>query len=231
MLLRKQAGVVWLPTLGAALVIALQGCSGADGGEGSTLPGNGGAGGQTPPDSSLTDSSLIFELPDSSGSLSDGAKADRGGTNRPIDALAIDPVASTLVVAGTAAQTQQFHALGSIAGGSPALVPATFTIDNSAPGTIDASTGLFTTNNTAGGVVTVTASYGGKTATAQLTVVLKGEQQSGTVPLNASSLFDPANQKIVTTDAAHTPTLVYPVPETLFPQNVYRVLFQWRAGG
>jgi hypothetical protein len=54
---------------------------------------------------------------------------------------------------------------------------------------------------------------------------------SGTVPASPSTTFDPGTHTIVTNDATHVPTLVYPVNDTMFPQNVYRVLFQWNKKG
>jgi hypothetical protein len=51
---------------------------------------------------------------------------------------------------------------------------------------------------------------------------------SGSVPQNPSQAFDPATHTVVTNDAQNNPTLVYPVNDTMFPQNIYRVLFQWR---
>lgn len=50
---------------------------------------------------------------------------------------------------------------------------------------------------------------------------------SGTVPSNPSNTFDPSTHTIVTNDKTNNPTLVYPVNDTMFPQNIYRVLFQW----
>lgn len=173
--------------------------------------GNGGSG--NPNDASLTD--------DGSG-FGDGAVI-------AIDSLTIDPPEATLTVSGTATKTQQFHAIGHTPGGGTQQVPATFTVDNAAPGGIDGN-GLYTTNNQAGGLVNVTATYGGKTATAKLTIVLDTTLTSGTVPNNAADLFDPSKNTVVTTGAS-LPKLVYPVPETMFPQNVYRVLFNWRPAG
>ena len=45
------------------------------------------------------------------------------------------------------------------------------------------------------------------------------------------SLFDPGTHTVVTGDIAKTPSLVYPVSDTMFPQNIYRVLFQWNKAG
>lgn len=148
----------------------------------------------------------------------------------PVDSLTLDPPSATLTVSGSTPKTQAFKAYGQVGGGAPFPVNATFSVDNPGPGSVDAS-GLYTTNNTVGGVVNVTASYGGKTAKAVLTVVLQVETSSGSIPANPADLFDPTKNQIKTGDAARSPTLVYPVAETKFPQNLFRTLFNWRPAG
>lgn len=169
-----------------------------------------------------------------SGSNDDAATADPSiafadSSTIAIDSLTIDPLVVTLNVKAGAAQTQQFHAIGHTAGGATQQVPATFALDNSTPGSIDGN-GLYTTSNKAGGIVTLTASYNGKSATAKITVVMDATLSEGTVPPNAEALFDPSKNDVVTGGASE-PALVYPVPETMFPQNIDRVLFNWRAAG
>ena len=161
------------------------------------------------------------------GSADGGAGGD--GNVLPIDTLTIDPSTATLVVkSGGPALTQAFKAMGAVGSAAPVQVPATFTIDNVVPGTIAAPTGVFTTNNVAGGVVNVTASYAGKTASAVLTVKFEADVTSGTVPPDPWSFFDPKTNTVVTADPTKSPTLVYPVAETKFPQNLYRTMFNWR---
>ena len=43
--------------------------------------------------------------------------------------------------------------------------------------------------------------------------------------------YDPNTHVVVTGDPNKTPALVYPVSDTMFPQNIYRVLFQWKKAG
>lgn len=166
----------------------------------------------------------------------DGADAsdllDGAMNGDPIDALTLNPTAVTLRVSGAAPQTYTFAALGSLGTSAPHAVAASFEIDSADVGDIDPVTGVFTSNNLAGGVVTVTATYQGMTATATLTVVLALEEAVGTgLPEDPGALFDPANTTIVKDDPTHTPSLVYPVAQTMFPQNLAHVLFQWRAAG
>jgi hypothetical protein len=58
----------------------------------------------------------------------------------------------------------------------------------------------------------------------------KVDISSGNVPPNVGDIFDPSHP-VVMGDPNKTPTLVYPVSDTMFPQNVYRVLFQWNKAG
>ena len=159
-----------------------------------------------------------------------GAGGDGTGGFLNITALAIAPASATLVVDQTTPKTQLFKATATLSGNAVQEVAADFSVDAPAPGSIDAKTGLYTTSNTAGGLVHVTASYGGKTATADLTVILKPSVNEGTVPAGAPGLFDPSIQTLVAGDPL-SPSIVYPSDGTMFPSNIYRTLFQWRAGG
>lgn len=134
----------------------------------------GGAGAGDGSDAATDDASL-FDL-GVDGVSSDSPIADVG----PLDTLTIDPVSAVLTVTDPAApKSQTFTASGVLGGGAPFAVPAVFTVDDSGPGTIDPATGLYTTSNKAAGVVTVTASYGGKTATAKVDVRLSLQVASG----------------------------------------------------
>jgi hypothetical protein len=165
---------------------------------------------------------------DTENTLDAAALADGGA----IDTLTLDPPSATLRVSSSAPQTMQFRAYGALAGSAPELVPASYQLDRDDLGTLDAATGMFTSNGRAGGVLTVSASYQGMQSSAQLTVILALEEALGAgLPANPGSLFDPTKNQVVTSDAAHTPKLIYPVPETMFPQNLAHVLFQWRANG
>ncbi|MFT3764074.1 MAG: hypothetical protein QM820_00895 [Minicystis sp.] len=147
-----------------------------------------------------------------------------------VTALAIDPPTATITVDQTTPKTQAFTAIATLGDGTMKPVTATFTVDDPAPGSINASTGLYTTSNTAGGLVHVTATFAGKTATANLTVKFQPTVNTGTVPDGVPGLFDPAQNTPVANDPL-SPEIVYPSAGTMFPTNVYRTLFQWRAKG
>ena len=65
-------------------------------------------------------------------------------------------------------------------------------------------------------------------ATAKMTVILK----LSVTPMGGPSpdLFDPG-KVTVGTDPTKTPSFIYPSTGTMFPQNVYKILFQWRKSG
>jgi hypothetical protein len=154
-----------------------------------------------------------------------GGSGGRGG-NAAVTSIRIDPASTTLDVSGSTPQSMQLKAH---AQPSNAAVTPVWTLDNTAPGSID-DAGLYTTSNTGGGVVHVTATYQGLTATAAISVHYATNITSGNVPAGAPALFDPAGKTVVST-GTDVPSLVYPVNDTMFPQNIYRVLFQWRGHG
>jgi hypothetical protein len=158
-----------------------------------------------------------------------GDGTEDGAPVVPITALAIEPPEATLTVTDPAKTLSQVYvAKGTKSDGSVVTVPAAFSVDNTAPGTIDPASGTYTTSNKAGGTVTVTATYDGKTATAKMNVVLK----LSVTPMGGptSDLFDPT-KVTVGTDPTKTPSFIYPSTGTMFPQNVYKILFQWRKSG
>ncbi len=198
-------GLLVVSVIGVGTVAAACGGSGSDSGPG--------------PDGT-TDSSVTG---------GDGIPGDDSGPVVPITSLAIDPTMATLVVTDPATtKSQVFVAKGTQADGSVITVPATFSVSNTAPGTIDPKSGTYTTSNKAGGTVTVTATYDGKTATATLNVVLDYVVTPPGGP--SSDLFDPA-KVTVSTDPAKAPSFIYPTTGTMFPQNVYKIMLQWRRAG
>lgn len=165
-----------------------------------------------------------------SGRDSGGFPDDEPGRDDAIESLSIDPTSATLTVDQTTPKSQAFAATARYPDGSTKAVKAKFSIDNSAPGSIDASTGVFTTSNTAGGLVHVTASYGGKEAKAELKVMFQPTVSDGSTPDDVADLFDPSKNTPVFDDSL-APSIVYPSDGTKFPTNVYKILFQWRDRG
>lgn len=126
--------------------------------------------------------------------------------------------------------TQAYHAIGTFSDGSRRDITAmlAWSVDNSAPGNFLVP-GTFSTSNAAAGIIGVTATSDGVTATARLTVAIDATIVDATYPPPNASLFDPAYP--ITTGGSNAPALLYPTAGTLFPQGVARTLFQLALGG
>ncbi len=192
--------VLWL----SCALAAVAGCGGSDSGVASNSGGGGGA------------------------AATDGGGAG-GGTGGGIDVdgssqtLTVDPPTATLTVtSATTAVTQQLTALS-----NGSAVPATWTLDTFDIVTIDSS-GLATTTGILAGKTVVTATYGGKTATAELLVKvdLSEDVDPSVDPLDHSALAgtpgaDPGPQ---------ASTLLYPYDETVMPKGLIAPLVMFSAG-
>lgn len=200
-------------------------------------------GGGVPSDSSPGDATTDFGNPSDTGSSDSGssesATSDGGGArdvniDAPIDpgeavSLSIDPSSATLRVTDPAMpQMQSFVARARARDGRDVAVPATWSVDREDVVRIDGS-GVARTTNTSGGDVVVSARYGSLSASAMLRVVLDFAITAPGTPPGTGSLFP--DGAMPTTDPSRTPGMVYPANGTVFPQNVYKVLFQWRRGG
>jgi hypothetical protein len=158
-----------------------------------------------------------------------GGDLDASPDPAEIEGLAIEPSAATLRVSDPAVrQSQPFVARARLRDGRQPIVAASWSVDRTEVATID-TRGVATTTNASGGDVIVTASYGTHQATATLRIVLDFSVTLPGTPAGTETLF-PAGAT-PTTDPARTPALIYPASETVFPQNVYKILFQWRPAG
>lgn len=206
--------VVWLVAISVScsLGAAFSACGGA---------GEGGAGGGP----ASTTATVGGSGHGGSGTGGGGLFEDAG-----VVSLAIEPKSATLVVDQTTPKTQTFVAEATLGDGTTKQVPATFSVAEPAPGSIDPASGVYTTSNAAGGLVHVTATFGGKTATADLSVIFEPVIADPTLPSTTPDLFDPGKATPVMNDPV-APEIVYPSNGTMFPKNVYRTLFQWRKKG
>lgn len=121
-----------------------------------------------------TDQSTFGSDQNDGGALGDGGGGFGGGdsgSNKPLDSLVVDPATATLDVSTAPFPTQAFTATAHFTDGTTGPVAATWTASDASVGSIDGS-GLYTPRGTQGGVVTITATAGGKSATATLTVNL-----------------------------------------------------------
>jgi hypothetical protein len=155
-----------------------------------------------------------------------------GGGN---ETLTVSPATATItIVDTTTALTQPF---GALLDGSPVNGPVTWTLDTYAEGSISAA-GLFTTTGIVGGLVTVTATFGNLTATAQLTVnvnisqtVLQGATDPGPSAQNVTALMGPA---MADPGAGLSPPnatqILYPYDKTVMPRGLVAPLLQFSPG-
>jgi len=85
------------------------------------------------------------------------------------------------------------------------------------------------TTQNRGGEGTLTVQLGKTQASATITVRLEAKFADPASPVGAADLF-PADTSADVTDGADPPLVVYPSDETMFPRNLERVAYQWRAG-
>lgn len=155
----------------------------------------------------------------------------------PIDglvALEVTPVQTALAIDDLAAppQTVTYTALGQFDDGTTRDVSGlvAWTTDNPAPGSLDAAGG-YVTSNEAGGHVAIVARSGDIAGTAALTVVVSLTLVDSIFPppAGAAMLFAPGTP-VVADDPMRSPEILYPSHETMFPQGLARILFQFARG-
>jgi hypothetical protein len=154
-----------------------------------------------------------------------------GGTQ----SLSVSPATATITIADT--MTPVAQTFTAMLDGSPVSGPVTWTLDSYAEGNVS-SAGVFTTTGLVGGQVTVTATFGSLTATAQLTVkvnisetVLQGATDPGPSPGNVTALMGPP---MADPGAALSPPnatqILYPYDKTVMPRGLVAPLLQFSPG-
>ncbi len=148
--------------------------------------------------------------------------------------LQIAPATTALAITDLSQppQTVAYTAQGTFADGGSRDVTqlVAWTVDNPAPGGF-VMPGAYRTSSGAAGRVTVTATSGQVAATAALTVAvtLTIVDDVFPPPAGADSLFD-SGLPVVSGDPMHSPAIVYPAAQTMFPQGLARILFQYKTG-
>jgi hypothetical protein len=189
------------------------------------------------PDGSTTDGNTT-DGSTTDGSTTDGAPVDasRDATadvapdapeRDEVVALVVAPAMATVrVTAPGMRPTTPFTVTGRTRLGRTVPVTALWSTTPAALATA-APDGTVTATGVAGGDVIVTARSGTLAASATLRIVIDVTVTAG--PADTGALF-PAGAT-PTVDAMRTPGWIYPANETVFPQNLNRVLFQWRPAG
>jgi hypothetical protein len=161
-----------------------------------------------------------------------GSSGGHGQTSIPgLTALTISPTSATVSISsGGPAKTQQYRVTGTVNGHSQDVTDQVgYSLSIASIVSID-SGGLVTTLGTGGGVVTITASASGYSATATLTVQYgftgpdPGMAGQG-VPTNSGTIFSTTKN-----DPSRAPQLIYPNDGVLFPPNVTGIEVHFMPG-
>ncbi len=162
----------------------------------------------------------------SDGSTTSGAASSSAGTGGGVShtvMLRIDPPMASLDVALTNPATASFHAFATVDGlpESDVTMGVQWSVGGGY-GTVDPN-GTFQPAGI-GGKTAIQVAYEGATASAPLTLKLKGDLfLTGTDPA-MKNVFDGAT---VDTDSTHAPVLEYPEDGTVMPANLPPVEAQW----
>ena len=141
----------------------------------------------------------------------------------PQGVLTLTPAAPTLRVENGLPATLQMQASVVSAAGAT-QVQAFWNLSRLDLATIDGQ-GVVTATGPQGGLVTITALYGGQTATAVLTVAIDQTVFVG-VPATVASSFSATP----TANPNASPALLYPADATIIPVNLQPMNYQWQPG-
>jgi hypothetical protein len=157
-----------------------------------------------------------------------GSDGGDGGSligNTSIKSMTISPPGASITSTNGAVATQPFTLNVEYTNGTVTAVSAnvSWTTDSPVIGAI-ASSGVYTANGTLGGLVHVSASYMGQTATAPLTVKLLLQQNPGNVTPSVQSGLQGAT--------AHDASVVwaYPYDGTVWARGLLPPTLQWNGG-
>jgi len=167
--------------------------------------------------------------------------------------ITVSPASATFDVTGgvAAPANQTLVATGHFAPDPDRVLTAgevSWTVDPPVLGSISAD-GIFTPNTAHGGAGQVLASADGNTGSADILVLANGdvvvpgqpENPGGPgvppapahedPPADADTYFDEdGNPGDYTVETGDAPIIVYPADGTMFPKNVFKILFQWNPG-
>ncbi len=145
--------------------------------------------------------------------------------NASVQSVTLTPASPAIQCVNGATATQAFALTAHYANGTHAAVSAdvSWTANEPQVGSIDGS-GVFTANGSLGGVVTVTATYGGASASATLTVSLLLTQNPASVPPAV------ATQLAAATAADASVVWAYPYDGTVWPGGLLPPILQWNGG-
>ena len=167
------------------------------------------------------------------GTVPDGGHGQKDATtdapqtlmSNALVSITVSPAAATLAMLNGAIKTKAFTATAHYANNTTQVLGSSvgWSVDQLPIGTVDTS-GLFKPTGTEGGLVHVTASYGGVSGSAALTVTLH-------VTSNPAALT-PAAQATLTGAATADTSVVwaYPYDGTVFPRDRLAPVLMWNGG-
>jgi hypothetical protein len=168
-------------------------------------------------------------VPDSGRSGKD-AKADSPQmlVSDQLMSISVSPASATLTILNGAIQTKGFTATAHYANDTSQVLSSSdgsvgWTVDELPIGTVGTK-GLFTPTGTEGGVVHVTATYGGMNGSAALTVMLH-------VTSNPAGLTPAAEATLTGATTPDTSVVwAYPYDGTVFPRDLAAPVLMWNGG-
>ena len=145
---------------------------------------------------------------------------------RTLLGLTIVPADPVVTSVDGAMETVDFELEASWSDGTTSPVPTGFwSIASTDIGDIDSTGGVFTANGAAGGVETVSVDALGTTASTTITVNVERNVLGDGVPADVATRFGAELD-----DPARRADVLYPLADTVFPQNVYPPDVQWERG-
>ncbi len=151
-----------------------------------------------------------------------GGDGEGGIDGKPVSSLVISPATAALSINNAPFPTQQFTVTAHFTDGTSEVVAATWTASNAPVGTVNGS-GLYKTSGNQGGAVTVTATAGGKSATAALTVTL--HQFSNPAGLDAGTQAS----LLAASGADGSVVWTYPYNAMAYPRGINAPNMMWNG--
>jgi hypothetical protein len=156
----------------------------------------------------------------------DGPLFNADANHGAVMSISVTPATTTLTVTDTTMPpTAQLSALAKYADGTTGPVDASWTVNRPDIAGVGAGTGLVTPSATTFGDVSVTATAGGQSAGASVTVKLLAKINPGNVSGSAQTALDGAT----TADPGVT-AFAYPYDATVFPRGLLPPEQQWNGG-
>jgi hypothetical protein len=160
------------------------------------------------------------------GGGSSGSGGGGGGASSAIVSIAVTPADQVLNLPLGTTQNVSYQAVATFADHTTGMVTGTFSVADVSIGTIEQVSGFFTASGIVGGVTQVifTAGTGEK---GQTSVTVNLSATFGDPDGGVGAQFTAAGAPVM--DATAAATIVYPLDNVLFPQNINAPVVQWEG--